>query len=84
MGTMEGLLQWVEQDHHVDPTNRELVLTLAANVLTNGTWRNNSRSRNPRRHPVVVWPSPRPGSPRLDGQASVDRHDLTGHVGGSG
>ena len=43
-GTMEELLQWAERDHHVDLSNRELVVTLA-DVITNGAWRNNSRSR---------------------------------------
>jgi hypothetical protein len=41
-GTVEELLRWAEQDHHVDLANRELVLTLAANAITNGAWRNNS------------------------------------------
>jgi hypothetical protein len=41
-GTVEELQRWAEQDHHVDLADHELVLTLAANAITNGAWRNES------------------------------------------
>lgn len=45
-GTVEELQRWSRQDHHVDLADHELVLTLAANAITNGAWRNESEIEN--------------------------------------
>src|SRR5688572_31053910 len=42
MGTLDELHHWADRNHHVDLTDTDTVLSLAANSVVEGAWRNDS------------------------------------------
>lgn len=41
-GTAEELVRWGDEYHHIDLTDTDVVLSLAANAILEGAWRNNT------------------------------------------
>lgn len=46
MGSLDDLCRWAEADFHLDFTDEDLVMSLAANAIATGVWRNNTEVEN--------------------------------------